>query len=77
MAWTAEVAAALRRTDPTRHLGPVGGQEAGLGHRRAPTWRSSDRRLFAIDVLPVVVEVDAVFDQTPGQGAGRCIGGQP
>ena len=35
------------------------------------------RRLFAIDVLPVVVEVDAVFDQTPGKGAGRCIGGQP
>ena len=33
------------------------------------------RRLFTLDVRPVVVEVDAVFDQTPGKGAGRCIGG--
>lgn len=35
------------------------------------------RRVFALDVLPVVVEVDAVFDQTPGKSAGRCIGGEP
>ncbi|HEX7277135.1 MAG TPA: hypothetical protein VF244_07145, partial [Acidimicrobiales bacterium] len=35
------------------------------------------RRLFNLDVLPVIIEVDAVYDQTPGKGAGRCIGGAP
>ena len=28
-------------------------------------------RFFAVEVVPLVVEVDALFDQTPGPGAGR------
>ncbi len=31
-------------------------------------------RLFPLDVVPLVVEVDELYDQTPGPGAGRRIG---
>ena len=31
-------------------------------------------RLFATEVVPLVVEVDTLFDQTPGPGAGRGLG---
>jgi len=31
-------------------------------------------RLFPLDVVPLVIEVDALYDQTPGPGAGRRIG---
>ena len=30
--------------------------------------------LFPVDVVPLVVEADALYDQTPGPGAGRQIG---
>lgn len=30
--------------------------------------------LFPLDVVPLVVETDALYDQTPGPGAGRRIG---
>ena len=30
--------------------------------------------LFPLDVVPLVVEADALYDQTPGPGAGRRIG---
>lgn len=30
-------------------------------------------RFFAIEVVPLVLEVDTLFDQTPGPGAGRRI----
>jgi hypothetical protein len=33
-------------------------------------------RLFPVDFVPLVVEVDALFDQTPGPGAGRHVGAQ-
>lgn len=31
-------------------------------------------RLFPLDVVPLVIEVDALYDQTPGPGAGRRVG---
>ena len=31
-------------------------------------------RLFPLDVVPLVIEVDELYDQTPGPGAGRRIG---
>ncbi len=30
-------------------------------------------RLFPLEVVPLVIEVDALYDQTPGPGAGRRI----
>jgi hypothetical protein len=30
-------------------------------------------RFFAIEVVPLVLEIDTLFDQTPGPGAGRRI----
>ena len=39
----------------------------GMDSRLAPN-------LFALDVVPLVVEVDELYDQTPGPGAGRRVG---
>lgn len=31
------------------------------------------RRTFPTEVVPIVIEVDALYDQTPGPGAGRAL----
>lgn len=55
--------------------------DLALLHHHVETFRASSHlvgvqpekadRIFFTDVVPLVVEVDAVFDQTPGPGAGR------
>jgi hypothetical protein len=35
--------------------------------------RAQASNLFAVEVVPLVIEVDALFDQTPGPAAGRRI----
>lgn len=55
--------------------------DLALLHHHVETFRASSAlvgvpqdkadRIFFADIVPLVVEVDAVYDQTPGPGAGR------
>ena len=61
--------------------------DLALLHRHVETFRAASPNvgipgervpgLFPIDVVPLVVEADAQYDQTPGPGAGRRIGTGP
>lgn len=54
-----------------RQLGAFRDASSRVGLSRDDVWR-----IFPVDVVPLVIEVDALFDQTPGPGAGRRVESQ-
>ncbi len=70
--WKGSIVAAGERRTPG---------DLALLHRHVEAFRAGSARvgiapelvgrLFPVEVVPLVIEVDAIYDQTPGPGAGR------